>query len=82
MNPLAFTYLGIAIYHTRKDDARWSRLLMYWFSFSAEAFGAVQSFDVRQLRAASQVAQTGYGWPQAVIRYAIESGELAASAGQ
>lgn len=83
MNPLAFTYLGITVYHTRKDDARWSRLLLYWFSLSAEAFGAIQSFDVRELRAASQVAETANGrasWAEAVIRFAIESGELATSA--
>ena len=82
MNPLAFTYLGITIYHTRKDDARWSRLLLYWFSLSAEAFGVGESFDVRALRAASQVPDTGNGrgWAEAVIRFAIESGELVASA--
>lgn len=77
MNLLAFTYLGIAVYNTFKDDDPCERLMRYWFSLSDNPFGEVQAFDVRELRAAAEVTETGPEREEAILRRAIETGELA-----
>ncbi len=77
MNPLAFTCLGAAVYRTYKDDEPWERLMRYWFSLSADPFAEVQAFDVRELRAWASVPQpTSENHEEAVLRYAIETGDL------
>lgn len=77
MNTLAFTYLGVAVYNTYKDDNYWGIMLRNWFSLSADPDSGAQAFDVRELRAWACVADTGaYNHPEMVLRYAIESGEL------
>lgn len=77
MNTVAFTYLGVTIYHTFKDNDPWERLMRYWFSLSADVDGP--AFDVRELRAWNEVSEeeaAPRSRQEVALCLAIATGEL------